>query len=161
MGTVLPDSTPNYIELEVNGLAYRYTITKDPTTDSKVHIRNEHAVNDGYIFEHTDNWSGFPGGTIQKYFRFPYTYADQWGDGEIAVEGDGTISNATVTYNYKMEVNEQLMKCANTPLADPTCRGYAEALAEYLQNMDVEPDINDPFYDEWVQAARAAESDDT
>ena len=160
MGTVLPDSTPNYIELEVNGLAYRYTITKDPTTDSKVHIRNEHAVNDGYIFEHTDNWSGFPGGTIQKYFRFPYTYADQWGDGEIAVEGDGTISNATVTYNYKMEVNEQLMKCANTPLADPTCRGYAEALADYLQNMDVEPDINDPFYDEWVQAALAAESDD-
>jgi len=153
MGTVLPDSTPAYITVQINGLAYRYTMEKDPNSDALVHVRNEDAIDGGYVFSNTDDWSGKNGATIQKYFRFPYTDSTRWGDGEVVVEGDGQVSNIAVTYNYKMDVDEDLMKCATTPLADPTCRGYADALAEYLRNLDTDPDIDDPFYDEWVQAS--------
>ena len=153
MGTVLPDSTPAYITVQINGLAYRYTMTKDPNSDALVHVRNEDAIDGGYVFSNTDDWNGRHGATIQKYFRFPYTDSTRWGKGEVVVEGDGQVSNVAVTYNYKMDVDEELMKCANTPLADPTCRGYADALAEYLRNLDTDPDIDDPFYDEWVQAS--------
>jgi hypothetical protein len=37
------------------------------------------------------------------------------------------------------------------PLADPSCPGFAEALAAYLENLE-DPSADDPFYDEWVQA---------
>lgn len=153
MGTVLPDSTPAYITVQINGLAYRYTMTKDPNSDALVHVRNEDAIDGGYVFENTDDWNQKHGGTIQKFFRFPYTDSTRWGKGEVVVDGDGTVSNVAVTYNYKMDVDDELMKCATTPLADPTCRGYAEALANYLKNLDTDPDIDDPFYDEWVQAS--------
>jgi hypothetical protein len=151
MGDVLPDGSPAWVQLEIGGLAYKYTLGKNVDDDTKVHVRNEDAVNGGYIFEETDDWSGRPGGTIQKYFRFPYSDHSRWGKGSIDVEGEGTITDPVVTYNYKMTVNEELMLCSKTPLADPSCPGYAQALADYLANIGT-PDIDDPFYDEWVQA---------
>lgn len=158
MGTVVPDASQPWVTLEIGGLAYRYRIEKDPTTEGKVHIRNEDPVNGGYIFEETDDWSGSPGGAIQKYFRFPYTDSTRWGDGEIAVEGDGTISDAIVTYNYKLDINDQLMICSISPLLDPACPGFQDALYKYLQSME-QPSIDDPFYDEWVQAQLDREVD--
>lgn len=152
MGTILPDSTPSYITLQIQGLSYKYNITKDPNADAKVHVRNEDAIDGGYVFSETDDWSGVPGGNIQKYYRFTYSDASRWGNGEIAVEGDGVVSDAVVTYNYKLDIDDNMMKCATTPLADPSCNGYAQALADYLKNLKTTPDINDPFYDEWVQA---------
>jgi hypothetical protein len=157
MGTALPDSSAPWVTVEINGLTYRYTITKDPETDGKVHVRNEDPVNGGYVFEETDDWSQTPGGTIQKYFRFPYTDSSRWGKGEIAVEGDGQITDPSVTYNYKVDVNDQLMKCSVTPLADPSCPGFREALLAYLKSNEILPD--DPFYDEWVQAQLDQEVD--
>lgn len=151
MTDVLPDGSPAWVQLEIGGLAYRYTLGKNVEDDTKVHVRNEDAVNGGYIFEETDDWSGRPGGTIQKYFRFPYSDHIQWGRGSIDVEGEGTITDPVVTYNYKMTVNEELMICSKTPLADPSCPGYADALDAYLANLET-PSVEDPFYDEWVQA---------
>jgi hypothetical protein len=118
MYDVLPDATPPWITLEINGLTYRYTMNKDPNADAQVHVRNEDALNGGYVFEETDDWSQLPGGTIQKFYRFPYIDSTRWGDGEMVVEGDGTITDPLMVYNYKMDVNDQLMKCAATPLAE-------------------------------------------
>ena len=158
MGSVIPDASQPWVNLEINGLMYRYTIDKNTEDDAKVHVRNEDAINGGYIFEETDDWSQQPGGNIQRYFRFPYSNSQNWGDGEIALEGKGTISNANVTYNYKMVVDEDLMKCVMTPLADPACPGYADALSNYLNNLET-PSIDDPFYDEWVQSQLDQEVD--
>lgn len=150
MGTVLPDASPPWVTVQINGLTYRYTMNKDPNADAQVHVRNEDPVNGGYVFEETDNWNQLPGTTIQKYFRLPYTDSSRWGTGEIVVEGDGQVTDPIVTYNYKMDIDDQLMKCAATPLADPSCPGFRDALLAYLKSNEISPD--DPFYDEWVQA---------
>lgn len=157
MGNILPDATPPWITVQVNGLSYRYTIAKDPSTDSIVYVRNEDAINGGYIFEEADNWSGTPGGSIRKYFRLPYIDSEYWGRGSIDVEGDGTITNATIVYNYRMDVNDQMMKCAASPLVNPECPGFADALAKLLASQDLSPD--DPFYDQWVQAQLDKDTD--
>lgn len=150
MGGVLPDGSSPWVSLQVMGLAYRYRMIKDPDTGVTVYVRNEDAIDGGYVFEERDDWNA-EGGTIQKYFRFPYSDYARWGKGSIDVEGDGTVEDATVTYNYKMVVDEELMKCTITPLSDPACPGFAQALADLLQSIDeMHPD--DPFYDEWVQA---------
>lgn len=159
MGTVLPDSTDPWITVDINGLSYQYTMEKDPNADAKVYVRNEDAVNGGYVFEETDDWSGVPGGNIRRYFRFGYIGSERWGDGSIDVEGDGQVKNPVVVYNYRLDIDETKMLCAAGPLADPSCPGFAEALAAYLKNLDTEPDVNDPFYDEWVQANLADEVD--
>lgn len=150
MGPVLPDATSSYITVQVNGLNYRYTMIKDPETDAVVYVRNVNP-DGGYVFEEKDDWSGIPGGNITKFFRFPYTDSTKWGNGSIDVEGDGQVVNQSVTYNYKMDIDEQLMLCAASPLADPSCPGFKEALAKYLASLsDLLP--GDPFYDEWIQA---------
>jgi len=151
MGTVLPDATGPWVSLQVHGLTYRYKMVKDPETDAIVYVRNVDAVNGGYVFEEKDDWSGTPGGTIQKYFRFPYIDSARWGTGSIDLEGDGVIEDASVTYNYKMEVDEMKMKCSLSPLSDPACPGFQDALLKYLNSLEsLNPD--DPFYDEWIQA---------
>lgn len=157
MGQVLPDSTPPWITVQINGLTYRYTMNKDPNADAQVHVRNEDPIAGGYVFEETDNWNQLPGATIQKYFRLPYTDSTRWGTGEIVVEGDGQVTDPLVTYNYKMDINDQLMKCAASPLADPSCPGFSDALLAYLKTNQLTPD--DPYYDEWVQAQLDQEVD--
>ena len=157
MGTVLPDSSQPWVTVQINGLTYRYTMNKDPDTDAQVHVRNEDVVEGGYIFEETDNWNQLPGGTIQKYFSLPYTDANRWGDGEMAVEGEGTIADPVMVYNYRMEVDEAGMKCAANPLADPSCPGFNQALTDLLNSIEVS--VDDPFYDEWVQAQLEKETE--
>ena len=152
MNNVLPDASLPWVSVEVNGLIYRYTINKDPNTGSTVYVRNQDPVNGGYVFEERDDWKpGDSGGTVQKLFRFPYIDSTRWGDGSIDLEGDGVISDAIITYNYKMTVDDGKMLCSTSPLADPSCPGFAEALADLLASItDMDPD--DPFYDQWVQA---------
>lgn len=159
MPSVLPDATPSWIDLKVNGVAYRYVTIKEPSDDMVVYVRNEDPINGGYIFEEVDDWSGLEGGSIQKYFRFPQSDWTNWGDGSIDIEGTGQVVDAEVIYTYRMDVGDEI-NCP-TPLADPRCDGYAEALADYLASMD-EPTVDDPFYDEWVQREleREAEQED-
>lgn len=151
MGTILPDASSPYVTLQIHGLTYRYKMVKDPESDAIVYVRNEDAIDGGYVFEQKDDWSGNPGGNIQKYFRFPYSDSSRWGKGSIDVEGDGVVEDPSVTYNYKMEVDELLYRCSLSPLSDPSCPGFQDALLDYLNNMeDLSPD--DPFYNEWIQA---------
>lgn len=149
MDTVLPDASAPWVTLQLNGLTYRYTMNKDAEDDAQVHVRNHDPINGGYVFSETDNWDQQPGATIQKYFSLPYTNSAQWGDGEIVVDGDGSITDPVVIYSYRMDVDDQLMKCATSPLADPSCPGFSDALAQHLKASQLTAD--DPFYDEWVQ----------
>lgn len=152
MGTYLPDANNGYTTLDIHGLTYRYTMVKDPSTGSVVYVRNEDAINGGYVFEQRDDWAaGNNGGTIQKYFRLPYINSNRFGDGSISVEGQGQVVNPVVAYNYRLTIDEQLQKCYATPLADPSCPGFAQALLDLLSKMPT-PSADDPFYDEWVQA---------
>lgn len=151
MNGVIPDASQPWVTVEIHGLTYRYTMTKDPQSGATVFVRNKDVIDGGYVFEESDDWSQKPGGNIQKFFRFPYSNSVRWGDGSIDVEGEGVVSDTIVTYNYRLTIDDDMMKCAATPLADPSCPGFEQALKEFLESME-KPDVNDPFYDEWVQA---------
>lgn len=151
MNSVLPDTSAPNVSLQVNGLLYQYTMNKNPEDDAQVHVRNEDAIRGGYVFEETDDWSGLPGSSIRKFFRFEGIDSSRWGDGEIAVEGDGVVTDPTVTYSYRMDIGEEALNCMN-PLTSPDCPNYLDSLRDYLANLDTDPSADDPFYDEWVQA---------
>lgn len=151
MVSILPDYSAPYVTVQIHGLTYRYKMVKDESSDALVYVRNEDVIDGGYVLEEKDDWSGIPGGTIQKYIRFPYNDATRWGQGSIDVEGDGQVLDPIVTYNYKLDVDNEAMLCYNNPLYDPSCPGFQQALLDYLNSMEkLSPD--DPFYDEWIQA---------
>ena len=152
---VLPDfSSPN-VSLQVNGVTYYYVMTKDPTTDATVYIRNEDAINGGYVFEEVDDWSGLPGNSILKNFRFSGIPAEQWGEGSITVDGDGMVSDASVIYLYRMDITEPDIICTN-PIISPECPGFLDALYKYLEGLEyVDPE--DEFYEYWVEMQESRE----
>ena len=143
MNNLLPSQTG----LTVEGIFHRYTLTKDATKDSTVSITNKKIGGNGYIYEYTDNWNKIPGGTKVSYDAVPSTLGNFFGDGEIKVKGDGSLSDVTVLYHYKFDP-------CHTPLTDPTCPGFKDAFYQYLLDnnlMNQEPNINDPYYDEWLK----------
>ena len=116
MGNVLPDATG----LDINAVIYRYTIQKNVDDSTKVHVQNENATGTGYIFRETDEWlPGSLGGTeINKAVPvIPGIPREAWGNGSIEVEGNGSVSDATVLYNYRVN------PCFD-PQFDPNCPGY-------------------------------------
>tara|TARA_R110002167_G_scaffold211357_1_gene415878 strand:+ start:924 stop:1670 length:747 start_codon:yes stop_codon:yes gene_type:complete len=115
MGSVFPSITG----LDVNGLLYRYTTIKNPEDNMKVHVGNKNANGVGYLFRETDDWSGVDGNTIVKYFPLANIPSSKWGDGSIEVEGTGSVTNATVLYNYRID------ECYN-PQANELCAGYVK-----------------------------------
>jgi len=157
MTGILPDHSAPNISLQINGVIYQYTMNKDQAADAKVHIRNENSIGDGYIFEKTDDWSGGSGGSIRKLYTFPGSNAELWGDGSMQVEGDGSISNSTLIYSYRMDIGENAISCIN-PLNDPSCPGFLDALYKYLQDMGLtEPPEDDPYYKAWLEAQSEVE----
>ena len=114
---------PSIGGVDINGLLYRYTTVKDPEADMKVHVGNHNASGDGYTFRETDDWSGVPGNTIVKSFPLSNIPASKWGTGFIEVEGEGTVKDAVVIYNYRLD------KCYD-PQSDPTCAGYVKPMPE-------------------------------
>ena len=151
MNNVLPDSSG----LVINGVVFRYSTIKEPDANLIVTIRNEDNETTGYIYEHVDNWSGLPGSTIVGYDPIPNINGERWGDGSITTEGDGQVTDPSVQYTYRYDT------CYN-PLSDPSCPGFEAALYKYLLEMGLfgkEPDINDPYYDEWVQMQLEREAD--
>ena len=151
MGNYLPNASSQYTTVTVNGLIYRYTMNKDAAESVTATVRNKDPINGGYVFSETDNWSGVPGNSISKYFTFSGIDSTRWGDGEIDVTGNGTVTNPKVVYSYKMVVEDDPgYNCTVAPMSDPTCPGFLAALNKYLK---VQDNFNpgDPYYDEWVQ----------
>lgn len=129
---------PQQAGLTVNGVVYRYTTVKQTEDDMLVHVQNEDAINGGYIFRETDDWSGLPGNTINKLVPVNNIPLQFWGDGSIEVEGKGSVTDATVLYNYSYDTCFEVT-------TDPTCPGYIPPVAM--------PDVEayDPMDDEFVQ----------
>ena len=117
MSSVLPD-IPG---IDINGLLYRYTTVKNPEDDMKVHVGNKNADGNGYIFRETDDWSGVPGNTIVKSFPLSNIPATKWGAGSIDIEGKGTVKDAVVIYNYRID------ECFE-PQSNPNCPGYVKPM---------------------------------
>jgi len=108
---------PNIPGLDISGVFYQYTIDKDPEADALVHVQNENALGTGYIFQETDDWSGIAGNTITKGVPVANIPIEYWGLGSIEVEGEGTISDASVVYSFRVD------ECANAQ-SNPSCDGY-------------------------------------
>ena len=123
LGWSMDSILPSIAGVDINGLLYRYTTVKDPDADMKVHVGNHNASGDGYTFRETDDWSGVPGNTIVKSFPLSNIPASKWGTGFVEVEGEGTVKNAVVIYNYRLD------KCYD-PQSDPSCAGYVKPMPE-------------------------------
>ena len=89
-------------EAEVNSVVYRYTTDKEAEADMSVSVFNKH-IDGGYIYNQTDDWSGLPSGTIQRYIPLDNISSTLFGNGGITTEGDGTVKDATVIYNYRLK----------------------------------------------------------
>lgn len=146
---------PPQAGLVVNGMFYRYTTEKDPFSDFSVTIQNEHAFDDGFVIQETDDWSQLPGGTINKRVELGNIPKEIIGDGSIVTSGDGSVSDPSVVYSYKFD------ECY-VILSNPSCPGYDQALYDWLKEnglLDQAPSPDDPFYDEWVQLMLNREAD--
>lgn len=146
---------PSQGGLVVNGVIYTYTVEKEVEDPLKVHVQNENAQGEGYIFRETDDWSGLPGARINKLVGLDNIPQQYFGAGSIETEGVGEVSDASVVYTYKLD------ECYN-PLSDPSCPGYLDALYAWLKEngfLDRELQPGDPFYDEWVQASLNRKTD--
>lgn len=143
----MDDILPPQAGLSINGIIYQYTIEKDPISDATVTIQNENSNGDGYILSYTEDWSGLPGNTMNNFLSFSDIPSTSVGDGEIFVTGDGTLSDVNIGYNFKFDT------CI-IPLSDPTCPGFKDALYQWLLDnglLNTNVDINDPFYDQYIQ----------
>jgi len=133
--------------LQVQGVFHKYTITKESNSNAIVSITNKNVTGSGNIYERHDNWNQLPSNTKIGFDLVNPSLGTSWGEGNIGVTGDATLSNIIVAYNYKFD------PCF-IPLSDPTCPDFQSSLYKYLLDnnlIDNEPDINDPYYDEWVK----------
>lgn len=138
MNNVLPSGVPG---LDINLIIYSYTPQKQTADDMTVHIQNENAAGNGYIFRESDDWSGLPGGTeIRKVVPVVPSNRSLWGNGSIEVEGTGTVEEPFVFYNYRVD------PCYD-PQFDPNCPGYVQPIPE-IPVVNIE--IYDATEDEYV-----------
>ena len=133
--------------LKIQGVYHQYTINKDTNSNATVSIINKHASGNGNIYELNDSWDNIAGNTKIGFELVTPSLGTSWGDGSIGVDGEGTLSDVTVAYNYKFD------PCF-IPLSDPSCPDFKNALYQYLLDNNLinnEPTITDPYYDEWVK----------
>jgi len=133
--------------LKVQGVYHKYTINKEASSDAIVSITNKNLKGAGNIYERHDSWNQLPGNTKIGFDLVRPSLGTSWGEGNIGVTGDATLSDVTIAYNYKFD------PCF-IPLADPSCPDFKDALYKYLLDNNLlnnEPAIDDPYYNEWVQ----------
>jgi len=143
---VMNNLLPAQNNLTIEGVFHKYTITKDPTTDSTVSITNKKVGSNENVYEYVDDWNNLPSGTKIKYDPMASTLGTLFGDGEIKVTGDGSLSDVIILYHYKFDP-------CDTPLNDPSCPNYKDAVYQYLLDNDLLSggNVDDPYYNEWVQ----------
>ena len=136
MDNHLPSGIPG---LDINGVIYNYTIQKQIQDSVTVNVQNENANGTGYIFRETDEWRpGSLGGTqINKVVPVVPSNRSLWGNGSIEVEGNGSVTDPTVVYTYRVD------PCYN-PQFDPNCPGYEVPMPSPPAEIDVYDPLNDP-----------------
>ena len=95
--------------------------------------------------------SGLQGGIgIRKVVPVTPLNRSNWGDGSIEVEGTGTVDNASVIYNYRVD------PCYD-PQYDPNCSGYETPSVEIpeVETVDIDS-LYDPLEDDAVTNATAS-----
>lgn len=143
MQNILPPDTG----LKIQGVYHRYTINKDPNSDATVSIINKNTNGKGNIYELNDNWDNIAGNTKIGFDLVTPSLGSSWGEGSIGVDGEATLSDVTIAYNYSFD------PCF-VPLSDPSCPDFKNALYQYLLDNNLinnEPEITDPYYNEWVK----------
>ena len=124
---------PQQAGLTVGNVVYRYTTIKNTSDDMVVHVQNENALGEGYIFRSSDDWSGLPGNTINKVVPVNNIDISYWGNGSIQVDGFGTVEDASVIYTYQYD------PCFD-PQTDPACPGYIAPVDYSLEALVYEED---------------------
>jgi len=124
---------PQQAGLTVGNVVYRYTAVKNTDDDMVVHIQNDNARDEGYIFRSSDDWSGLPGNTINKIVPADNVDISYWGDGSIQVDGFGTVEDASVRYTYQYD------PCFD-PQSRPDCPGYIAPVDYSLEALVYEED---------------------
>lgn len=146
---------PQQAGLEVTGVIYRYVAVKDPESDMIVYVQNEDAQNEGeYIFREADDWSGRPGNSIFKLVPTENILIDRWGDGSIEVEGEGSVEDATVVYNYQFD------PCFD-PQSDPSCPDYVPPIPDIPEvDLSMYDDMNAQFVKDDEDSKKIKKSDE-
>tara|TARA_R110002153_G_scaffold247221_1_gene403237 strand:- start:255 stop:992 length:738 start_codon:yes stop_codon:yes gene_type:complete len=139
---------PQQAGLTVGNVIYRYTAVKNIEDDMLVHVQNEDALGDGYIFRETDDWSGLEGNKIYKVIPTGGIPLERWGAGSIEVEGTGSVVDPSVIYTYQYD------PCFD-PQSDPSCPNYE---TPYDPNLIPEVVFNDPLQDELILAEMAKQA---
>jgi hypothetical protein len=139
---VMTNVLPQQLGLSVNSVIYRYTTDKIAEDDMLVHVQNENARGDGYIFRETDDWSGLEGNTINKTVPVNMIDISYWGAGSIEVEGTGSVLDPEVYYSY------QYIPCED-PQSDAACPGYVDPTGASLVNDAIAQDTTS---EEYIQA---------
>ena len=134
MGNVLP--TPP--GLDIQNVLYSYTIIKENGEPVTVYVQNKLAGSDTeYIFRDREDWSSTaPSGQgVRKVLPVGNLHRDLWGDGEINVQGNGSVENPSVIYTYRVD------PCYN-PQFDTNCPGYE---VPYVEPPEVDYEIYNAY----------------
>ena len=131
---------PQQAGLTIQNVIYKYSTEKNTEDTMLVHVQNEDAINGGYIFRHTDDWTGLPSNTIKKIVPASPLPIEYWGPGSIVVEGEGTVTEPSLVYTYKYD------PCFDAQ-TDPSCPDY---MPEYNLD-DILPTVEDPLQAQYIQ----------
>ena len=131
---------PQQAGLTISHIVYEYGVIKETQDAMLVHVQNEDAVNGGYIFRSTDDWTGQPANTVKKIKPASQLPIEYWGPGSIEVEGKGDVVDPSVRYNWRYD------PCFD-PQSDPTCPGYMIP----INLEDILPVVQDPLEDQYIQ----------
>ena len=148
--------------LDISGVIYRYTAVKDRPDDFTVTVSNQNAIDGGYIFRETDDWSGKSGQTINKLVPVGYSPIRYWGDGAIETTGVGSVVDPQVVYTYRFiepepEVQPTLPTFTpyNALEDDAVQRATAETDRDLYEDDEIEKD-KDEEEDKDMEKALAA-----
>lgn len=150
----MPDVLPDPLGLDINGVIYNYTIRKETGDQVDVYVQNENALGTGYIFREKDEWrpGSLDGTQINKVVPVaPGIPRAAWGDGSIEVDGPGSVEDANVIYQYRVD------PCYD-PQYDPNCPGYQVQVPD-IPEVDL-ASLYDATSDENVDLDRNVNLDD-
>lgn len=149
---VMENLLPQQTGLQVNQVLYRYTTVKNAEDPLLVTVQNKNAVDDGYIFRETDDWTGLPGNSIFKVIGVGGQPIDYWGDGEIVWEGVGDVVDPSVIYTYQYDT------CFD-PQADPSCPGYKVEMPD-IPSVEVVDPLDDTFVQDEIDREMTMRDED-
>ena len=131
---------PQQAGLTISHIVYEYGVIKEEQDAMLVHVQNEDAINGGYIFRSTDDWTGQPSNVVKKIKPASQLPIQYWGPGSIEVEGKGDVVDPSVKYKWRYD------PCFD-PQSDPECPGYI--IPVNLE--DILPVVQDPLEDQYIQ----------